>query len=332
MEWIACGGLVVSLLVFLLSTRQVPLAYRAAIWLTGLLILIGAGICAAAWPGHFGLIALLQDAAQGGDLIGRAVPADLPSIGAAIAPLVDVFMVFAAVMALFALIAFTPGEAIEKIMRPMLIATVGALAGALIALILVATGMAGYIKHRIYMRPAEAVLVYDGDTIRLDDVSLRLAGIDAPERTQSCIAYDRLTKPCGMEAAHNLQRIIQEAMVICQPPANLKMDDGAPIESFGRPIMQCFARSKAGAIDLGKQMVEDGYAAPFPDETSPYKDAFATAQAERKGILDTCTLAPWAWRTDAAARRLFEAANPALLSGVETIGYCSFLTEKHATE
>lgn len=327
MEWIAGGALAVSLLVFLLSTRQFPLPYRAAIWLTGLLILIGAGICAAAWPGHFGLIAMLQDAVQGGGLMARAVPADLPSIGAAIAPLVDVFLVFAAILAVFSLLAFTPGEAMEKIMRPLIVAAVGALGGALVALVIVATGMAGYIKHRIYMHPAEGVLVYDGDTIRMDDVSLRLAGIDAPERTQSCITYDRLTKPCGLESARNLQRIMQGAMIVCQPPADLKMEEGAPIESFGRPIMQCFARSKSGEIDLGKQMVEDGYAAPFPSETSPYKAEFSVAQAERKGFLETCTLEPSTWRTDAAARRLFEAANPSLLSGAATIGYCSFFAE-----
>ncbi|HVY03147.1 MAG TPA: hypothetical protein VG983_05780, partial [Caulobacterales bacterium] len=74
LESIACGGLAASLLIFLLSTRQFPLAVRAAIWLAGLLILIGSAICAVAWKGHFGLLQMLGDAAQGGDLIARAAP------------------------------------------------------------------------------------------------------------------------------------------------------------------------------------------------------------------------------------------------------------------
>lgn len=332
LESIACGGLAASLLVFLLSTRQFPLAVRAAIWLAGVLILIGAAICATAWKGHFGLLQMLGDALQGGDLIARAAPRDLPSMAGALAPLIDVFLPFAGLLGVISLVAFTPGEAVEKLVRPLMIAMIGAIGGAFLALLIVASGLAGDLNRRVYIQPAEAISVYDGDTIRMDDMSLRLTGIDAPERTQSCITYDKLTKPCGEEARRNLQRLIQGAVLVCDPPPAVQVGQ-EPAESFGRPIMRCFAKNKDGRqTDLSKQMIEDGYAAPFPEGApDDYAQAFTRAQGERKGMFDTCTLAPWVWRNDAAARRLFEAENPTLLSGAATMGYCAFFAAGSAT-
>src|SRR5690606_39277912 len=113
--------------------------------------------------------------------LSLAVGADWASAGGASGPVLAAFLVFAATVAIFALIAFSPGEAVERAERPVNIALIGAMAGALLALTVVSIGLGGVAKRKVYISTVSAGDVIDGDTIRMGDVSLRLWGIDAPE-------------------------------------------------------------------------------------------------------------------------------------------------------
>jgi endonuclease YncB( thermonuclease family) len=322
MQWLSFALLGVALVALLISTRQFPWKARLAFWGAGAALLVGAAVAALAQPGHAGLIAMLGGVAGGDHIALRAVPRDLAAITSAIAPTIDLFLLLGAALAIVALIAFTPGEKTEQIIRPIMIGVFGAIFGALVAFSLVGTGFAGAIPNQFYL--SNAADVYDGDTLRLGDVSVRLASVDAPERRQTCISPEALPWQCGEDARQHLISLTHGATVMCKPLENATPD------AFGPPAAQCFATIAGGAeFDLGRRMVEDGYAAIYPDAGGPdYDILFQTAQAQRKGIFSNCTLAPSEWRNNAAARIAFEALSPGILPGAPTLGACDALKTK----
>ncbi|WP_367182987.1 thermonuclease family protein, partial [Ferrovibrio sp.] len=61
--------------------------------------------------------------------------------------------------------------------------------------------------------PAASVL--DGDTLKLNGVTYRLHGIDAPEKTQTC-QRDDLDWLCGQAAAAHLRGLVARRRVACE--------------------------------------------------------------------------------------------------------------------
>ena len=93
---------------------------------------------------------------------------------------------------------------------------------------------------------AESVPVVDGDTLRIDGVTYRLWGIDAPEEHQSC-ADDW---PAGRTATEHLRALIGDRHVTCEPRT---------LDRYGRTVALC----RADGRDLGADMVADGHAWAF---------------------------------------------------------------------
>src|SRR3979411_626342 len=60
---------------------------------------------------------------------------------------------------------------------------------------------------------AESVRVVDGDTLRIDGVTYRLWGIDAPESGQPCADG----WPAGRAAPEHLRALIGDRHVTCEP-------------------------------------------------------------------------------------------------------------------
>src|SRR5260370_24290097 len=60
---------------------------------------------------------------------------------------------------------------------------------------------------------AESVRVVDGDTLRVDGVTYRLWGIDAPESGQPCADG----WPAGQTATEHLRALIGDHHVTCEP-------------------------------------------------------------------------------------------------------------------
>src|SRR5690349_20914151 len=176
--------LAVSLLLFLLSTRQFKLPVRAIVWFAGVVVLSWSAWFSLSKPGHAGLFAILGDffghlGNPGDSLLARSISGNWGAIGIAIGPTFDAFLVLAALVAGTALIAFTPGEGVERVERPINIALIGAILGGLLALVIASVGFGGVAKRKVYLNTASAADVIDGDTLRMGDVSLRLWGIDA---------------------------------------------------------------------------------------------------------------------------------------------------------
>jgi len=141
---------------------------------------------------------------------------------------------------------------------------------------------------------AGSAVVTDGDTIKIGDDSIRLHGIDAPERKQSCMA-DGQFWPCGNESAEALRDRIAGKEVTC---TILDRD------RYGRLIGECFL----GDLNLNAWMVSMGWALAYRRYATDYIAEELMAREAEQGIWRGAFIAPWDWRL---GTRLAEPTEPA---------------------
>jgi endonuclease YncB( thermonuclease family) len=287
--------LIVALLLFLISTRQFPTIVRFGVWFVGAVSLV-----ACAWlvinddgVGRGGQLAQSALNDETGPIVRSALGANWQIVGEAFTPLLFGFVLLGVLIAIVALIAFSPGEQIERAARPVITFVIGVASGGALALVAVALGFSGYFKPRAYVFTGEQIRAIDGDTIRVEDVSLRLTGIDAPELDQTCLANTERTA-CGENAALQIESLVSSGTVICRRQG--EDSDRPPDESFGRPLVACEVQRDGERFDLGEALIESGWAVRYvlPEE------------APRMALVHgACTLHPSVWRRDAEARAAF---------------------------
>jgi endonuclease YncB( thermonuclease family) len=224
------------------------------------------------------------------------------------------FVVVAAAIGAFALLAFTRGEQIERALRPSILILWGFMAGAVATLVVVAIGFGGQVRQRGYFGQLSEADVHDGDTFWIGEMPLRLWGVDAPELTQVCAGAE----DCGGAARRQLLEIVGDGLLRCEQK---QRRSGSYVESFGRPLVQCWVR-KGGEpeFDLGEQLISLGFAVQYEGDLS-----FGYASAEVKGrdlgIMTGCSLAPEVWRRNRGARSEFIRTR-APPSNVRSMGHC----------
>lgn len=99
---------------------------------------------------------------------------------------------------------------------------------------------------------AAEVRVVDGDTLLLGDRTVRLAGVDAPERGQACADAAGRGFDCGAAAAEALARLVNGRSVLCLVGGH---------DRFGRGIGTC----SAGGVELNAALVASGWALAYDD-------------------------------------------------------------------
>jgi endonuclease YncB( thermonuclease family) len=234
--------------------------------------------------------------------------------------LLDLFLIAGAALGLIALLAFTPGDGLERFVRPVILLLMGFMIGGVAALAVVATGLGGQVRPRTYLGFVEAEDIYDGDTFQMGEVSLRLWGVDAPELHQEC----RSVTDCGLQARAHLVALTSDALLQCDQKQSMRSH--RLVESFGRPLVRCWVRRSGQApFDLAAQMIRDGYAVQYRADTS-FGYSQAEAEGRSQGLMRGCMLRPDFWRNDNAARRAFE-THRALPEGAVTIGLCPVLEQ-----
>ncbi|MCG6122272.1 MAG: thermonuclease family protein [Microvirga sp.] len=108
--------------------------------------------------------------------------------------------------------------------------------------------------------------VIDGDSLRIGDVEIRIADIDAPELRQFC-RYDGIDRRCGVESRLTLERLVEGFETRC---VVLEGD------RYGRSVSRC----EADGLDLGAAMVSAGQAVAF----GAYEAEEARARDDRLGL------------------------------------------------
>ena len=118
---------------------------------------------------------------------------------------------------------------------------------------------------------------------------VRLFGIDAPERDQSCAKSDGTRYSCGQLARDALARAIGDSSVRCT-----KRD----VDKYGRMVGVC--RTDAG--DLSETLVLGGAAVAYRHFSHDYVDEEERARRAGAGIWQGSFDAPWDWRQRSRAK------------------------------
>lgn len=143
--------------------------------------------------------------------------------------------------------------------------------------------------------------VVDGDTLRVDGVPVRLAGLDAPELAQSCARADGAPYPCGEAAREALRRLIDDRSVAC---------DVRGRDRYRRLLARC----RVDGEDLGRRLVRDGLAVAYRG----YEAEEREARARRRGLWAGTFQPPEAWRRERRERSA-EARGPRILPALPAL-------------
>lgn len=113
---------------------------------------------------------------------------------------------------------------------------------------------------------ADQIAVVDGDTLRIGEHIVRLAGIAAPARGSVCHGDGQTELDCGSAAANAVSALVRGQAVTCTIGGH---------DDQGRPVGTCLA----GATSLGNALVRDGWArANAPDLLGSESDARAAGR------------------------------------------------------
>lgn len=129
---------------------------------------------------------------------------------------------------------------------------------------------------------AAEVRVVDGDTLRLGDRTVRLAGVEAPGRGEQCADQAGRGFDCGAAAAEALSRLVNNRSVLCLVAGR---------DRFGRGFGKCNA---AGA-ELNAGLVASGWALAIGD-TPELAALEAEARRSARGLWAGGFARPEAWR------------------------------------
>lgn len=133
---------------------------------------------------------------------------------------------------------------------------------------------------------ARAQTVIDGDTIEYKGVILRLWGLDAPEKAQTC--SDGWA--AGKAAADYLAQLMQGKTVSCELK-NAKGDDKVN-----------YGLCRANGQDINAAMVSAGMAWSLPSQTDAYSVQDSDAQFNIRGVNAHPCAKAWDWRAAQLAK------------------------------
>ena len=122
-----------------------------------------------------------------------------------------------------------------------------------------------------------------GDIIELGGKRYCLAGIDAPEKAQTCTFKGGRTYDCGHISKTALMDLLAGATVRCTPTGEKR--DGCVV-----------ANCAAGGFDLSTNMVHTGWALPRPGFEKRFATQQRTARKCRHGLYKGSFELPWEWR------------------------------------
>ncbi len=127
--------------------------------------------------------------------------------------------------------------------------------------------------------------VVDGDTVKIEGLSIRLMGIDAPERNQVC-HKQKLAYPCGAASTLALKNMIGNSAIACH---------GWQKDIYQRLLATCYlSRQKASGQSLNQKMVRAGWAVSYND----YSLDENHARNEKRGLWKGKFQLPSDWRQE----------------------------------
>ena len=137
--------------------------------------------------------------------------------------------------------------------------------------------------------------VVDGDTIKINEISIRLYGIDAPEKNQICMGLSGESYNCGLSSTRFLKTLIDNSTRVECSYKNL--------DRYGRIIGKCISHTKIEnsnetvPFDINYEMVRNGRAVEYKRYSKgEYFEAEELAKKEKRGIWKGKFDRPEKWR------------------------------------
>jgi len=135
---------------------------------------------------------------------------------------------------------------------------------------------------------AASVIVRDGSTLQIGDVTFRLDGLDAPDYDQICIDDHADPWTCGIEARDQLSKLIADRPVHCD-------DLGQDKTSKKRHLGVCSVEGQT--VSLNQQLLRQGLALSVAGSASARFAADALSARDAKtGLWKGCFIAPREFR------------------------------------
>jgi endonuclease YncB( thermonuclease family) len=125
--------------------------------------------------------------------------------------------------------------------------------------------------------------IVDGDTLVVDDVKIRLEGIDAPETDQICLDEHAAKWTCGIAARNGVVEHVGGRSIDCAPSGP---------DRYGRTLATC----SIGGENLNAWIVRQGWALAFLRYSKSYVADEAAAREAQRGLWSGAFIAPWDWR------------------------------------
>jgi len=126
--------------------------------------------------------------------------------------------------------------------------------------------------------------VIDGDTLEFGKQRVRLAYVDAPESSQSCVRNGQAYR-CGQQAALALAEKIKKRNVTCTEKDT---------DKYGRMVAVCVLSSTGE--DLNRWLVQQGYAVAYRAYGRQYVPDEEKARQAKRGVWAGAFQMPWDYR------------------------------------
>lgn len=121
--------------------------------------------------------------------------------------------------------------------------------------------------------------VVDGDTLYIGNKKIRLYGIDAPEKNQTCSKMK-----VGQGSKQYLMNVTEDQFLSCTVENK---------DRYGRHVAICFIDGR----DIGAELVQQGYAFSYDYFSIRYKNLEAEAKSYNRGIHKFNCQAPYKYRS-----------------------------------
>lgn len=129
------------------------------------------------------------------------------------------------------------------------------------------------------------IRVVDADTFWVDDVNIRLHGIDAPEGKQTCTLKDGSPWACGSWATDQARGLYEGKTATCA---------GINTDRYGRMVARCRVEGR----DVGADLVYAGIARAFPKYSLEYVDIEKQALFSERGTWRATMQSPADFRAE----------------------------------
>ena len=125
--------------------------------------------------------------------------------------------------------------------------------------------------------------VIDGDTVVINNIHIRLEGIDAPESAQTCTDAGGGSWACGNRATRELRNYIRGQELTCEEKA---------LDRYRRTLAIC---KLPDGTDINAWMVRQGWAVAY-GFTKTYQSEQDEAENAKRGIWAGTFMEPAHWR------------------------------------